>query len=404
VTGVEFDSVLTAQAQEQEQEQAAYTHAACALLTCTMNGQLLQCNDTLLHWIRADAATRPELLHGLFTPASVLFFEMQLRPLLALGRDVEGAFVALRHRDGSSVPVVLNARRSPNAETLELAMLVVREREQYEASLRQSSAEAERALAAMSASAHAQKMQAVGQMAGGIAHEFNNLLAVVRGNITFAQQGVRLALPADAGIAADLHGAVEATDRAVAIVRQLLAFTGRQVARRALLDVNIVVHDAAQLLVPALGRDITWQTRLSEAPWPVYAPADQLQHALTSLVLNARDAVRTRGEPGIVRVTTENVSGSTTQPDRVCITVEDSGTGMTDDVRARAFDPFFTTKDVGQGMGLGLSMVYGTIEALGGHTAIASTPGEGTRVTMTLPRAAAPSSTSAPGTQHRHSG
>jgi signal transduction histidine kinase len=367
-------------------EVGAYAHAACALLTCTTTGQIVRANATLQRWIGADGHDTPGSLFEVFTPASLLFFEMQLRPLLALGRDIDGAFLTLRHRDGPPVPVVLNATRATGSDDIEMAMLIVREREQYEASLRQSTADAERALSAMSASAHAQKMQAVGQMAGGIAHEFNNLLAVVRGNIQFALKGMQQAMPT-APIAADLHSAVEATDRAVLIVRQLLAFTGRQVVRRTVLDVNRTVTDTAQLLVPALGRDITWQTRLAEVPWHVFAAGDQLQHVLTSLVLNARDAVRARGEPGIVRVTTENVSGAAGEPDLVFITVEDSGIGMSADVRARAFDPFFTTKDVGQGMGLGLSMVYGTVEGLGGRTTITSTPGEGTRVTVALPRA-----------------
>jgi signal transduction histidine kinase len=310
--------------------------------------------------------------------------------LLALGRPVEGAFVTLRRRDAAPIPVVLNAVQQPERPVIELAMVIVRERERYEESLRQAAVDAERALTAVSAGAHAQKMQAVGHMAGGIAHEFNNLLAVIRGNLVFAQKAVQQAEPHDASITEDLRGALDATDRAVAIVRQLLAFTGRQVARRAALDLNRVVDDAAQLLIPALGRDVTWQVRLAPAPWPVVAAADQLQLVLTSLVLNARDAVRASGEPGIVRVTTENVPGAVDAPDLVCLTVEDSGVGMSDDIRARAFEPFFTTKGVGQGMGLGLSMVYGTIEAHGGRTTIDSTPGRGTRVTVALPRADAP--------------
>ena len=148
-----------------------------------------------------------------------------------------------------------------------------------------------------------------------------------------------------------------------------------------------VRHAVTTLVVPALGRDVTWQTRLAEDIWPVFAPADQLQHVLTNLVLNARDAVRAGGTPGMVRVSTENVPAADDAPESVKLTIEDSGTGMSEETRARAFDPFFTTKPVGQGMGLGLSMVYGTIESLGGNTAIVSTPGEGTRVIVSLPRA-----------------
>lgn len=365
----------------------AYEHAACGLMSCTPSGQVVRTNATLLRWLGTEHDQRPSSLYDVLTSSSLLFFEMQLRPLLALGRTVDGAFVTLRRAEGDTMPVVLNAVQPPGGSLIELAMITVREREQYEATLRQSQADAESALRAMTASAHGQKMQAVGQMAAGIAHEFNNLLAVVRGNMQFAQQGVRRAAPGEARIMEDLDNALVATDRAVGIVRQLLAFTGRQVVRRTLLDINSVVHDTAQLVTAALGRDVTWQTRLTASPWPVFASADQLQHVLTGLVLNARDAIRATNAPGLITVTTENVTGSSGTPDMVHLLVEDTGAGMSADVVRRAFDPFFTTKPVGEGVGLGLSMVYGIVDALGGHVSIHSTPGEGTRLLVQLPRA-----------------
>ncbi|AMW05759.1 sensor histidine kinase [Gemmatimonas phototrophica] len=364
-----------------------FDDAACGLLTCSSSGQILRINGTLRHWLGIPGESTVSSLFDVLTPASLLFFEMQLRPLLALGRTVDGAFINLRHRDGSQLPVVLNASQPQGSPRMAMAMIVVREREQYEASLRQSRADAEAALAAMAASAHGQKMQAVGQMAAGVAHEFNNLLAVIRGNISFAQQGVTDALSSEQRILEDLESAMTATDRASAIVRQLLAFTGRQVVRRSVVNLNSVVDDSRHLVVTALGRDVTWQTRLAHDLWPVFAPKDQLQHILTNLVLNARDAIRARGEPGLITVTTSNVNGTNDHGDSVRLLVEDTGLGMPDDVRARAFDPFFTTKPVGQGMGLGLSMVYGTIDALGGRTTIDSSAGQGTRITITLPRA-----------------
>lgn len=363
---------------------AAYDHAACALITCTLTGQIVRANDTLLRWTGSREV--PASLFDVFTPASLLFFETQLQPRLALGRDVHGAFLTLRAQ-GQPLPVVLNAARASDSTHVELALLVVREREQYEETLRQSAADAERALAALSESAHAQKMQAVGQMAAGVAHQFSNLLSVIRGNISFAQKIVDERLPDDDNVGEDLYRALGATDKASSIVRELLAFTGRQVVQRRRLDLNDLIRDTAELVVPSLGRDVIWQTRLAEDIWPVFAPADQLQHVITNLVLNARDAVLASGGPGTVRVCTENVPQAANGIDVVQITVEDSGTGMSDDVRARAFDPFFTTKPVGQGMGLGLSMVYGTIEALGGRTWIVSAPGAGTRVIVALPRA-----------------
>jgi signal transduction histidine kinase len=356
-------------------------------MSCTPHGQLVRVNATLRRWLGADDEGLLQSWYDVFTAPGLLFFEMQLRPLLALGRTVDGAFVTLRHRDGSTLPVLLNAQQGEDGVTIELALLMVREREQYEAALRKSQADAEAALAALTASVQGKKMQAVGQMAAGIAHEFNNLLAVVRGNIHFAQQGASESAPYDMRLQDDLTNALTATERAVAIVRQLLAFTGRHIVRRATVDLNEVVRDTAELVTPALGRDITWNTRLEPALWPVFASSDELQHAFTSLVLNARDAIRETGVPGLLTLTTENVPGGTADTDRVRCIVEDTGAGMSAEVLMRAFDPFFTTREPGQGVGLGLSMVYGTVTALGGDVKLESTEGSGTRVILTLPRA-----------------
>lgn len=364
---------------------AAYDHAACALITCTLTGQIVRANGTLLRWTGSHEV--PASLFDVFTPASLLFFETQLQPRLALGREVHGAFLTLRAQGSEPLPVVLNAARATDSTHIELALLVVREREQYEETLRQSAADAERAVSALSESAYAQKMQAVGQMAAGVAHRFSNLIAVIRGNISFAQKSVEERLPDHTHISEDLYRALGASDKAALIVRELLAFTGGQVVQRRRLDLNHLIRDTAELVVPSLGRDVIWQTRLADDLWPVFAPADQLQHVITNLVLNARDAVIANGRPGTVRVCTENLPKATNGTDVVQITVEDSGTGMSDEVRRRAFDPFFTTKPAGHGMGLGLSMVYGTVEALGGRTGIVSAPGAGTRVIVTLPRA-----------------
>lgn len=368
-------------------EQIAYRHAACALLSCTPAGRVTHANATLLRWLGRTEDSAPDSLQELFTRPSLLFFEMHMRPLLALGRTIDGGFLTLHHANGSTIPVVLNACQAVDGDSIEMAMIVVREREQYEQRLLQSREDAERALETLRTSAHGQKMQAVGQMAAGFAHEFNNLLAVIKGNVGFAQDGVRHDPLDPARILDDLTHAMGATDRAAAIVKQLLAFTGREVVVRSMLDLNTIVRDTTPLLVTTLGQDATWQTRLHEALWPVFAPRDQLQLVLTNLVLNARDAVRANGAPGLVSVLTENIGGTSASADLVRLTVEDTGTGMPEAVRTRAFDPFFTTKGVGQGMGLGLSMVYGTIAALGGRSIIDSSEGGGTRVMVELPRA-----------------
>ena len=227
----------------------------------------------LVRWVQHDTSLTGAALHDLLTPASLFFFEIQLRPLLALGRTVDGAFVTLRCRDGQQLPVLLNAVQPAGGDEVHMAMLLVREREEYEASLRQAQHAAEQALVIMAASARAQKMQAVGQMAAGIAHEFNNLLTVVRGNIDFAQQEVRSAMPEATSIGDDLDAALLATDKATDIVQHLLAFTGRQVVTRANVFLNDVVNSASHLFVHAFGRDVSWQTRLEPELWPITASA-----------------------------------------------------------------------------------------------------------------------------------
>lgn len=373
----------------------AYNRAPSGLATYTVDGTLRCANATLARWLGYAPEALAELsMRELLTPAGIVFFETQLRPRLSLQRSVEGAFLTLRRADGSTLPVLVNAIQTPaiSAEipaTIELAMIVVREREQYEATLREAHAKTEAALQAVAAGAYAHKMQAVGQMAAGIAHEFNNLLAVILGNLEFARQDVAEQLPTDTRIADDLRLATQASERAAAIVRQLLAFTGRHIIAREDVDVNAVIDNAAALILPALGRDVNWQTRLAPDLWHVHASTDELQHILTNLVLNARDAVKTTGVPGVITVTTANVQEAEvggSPRDFVRVVVSDTGVGMDEETRQRAIDPFFSTKGVGGGTGLGLSMVHGAVYALGGTVAIASTPSQGTSVTLMLPR------------------
>lgn len=373
----------------------AYNRAPSGLATYAVDGTLRCANATLARWLGYAPEALAELsMRELLTPAGIVFFETQLRPLLSLGRSVEGAFLTLRRADGSTLPVLVNAIQTPAISadvpaTIELAMIVVREREQYEATLREAHAKTEAALQAVAAGAYAHKMQAVGQMAAGIAHEFNNLLAVILGNLEFARQDVAEQLPKDNRIADDLRLATQASERAAAIVRQLLAFTGRHIIAREDVDVNAVIDNAAALIGPALGRDVNWQTRLAPDLWHVHASTDELQLMLTNLVLNARDAVKTTGVPGVITVTTANVQEAEvggSPRDFVRVVVSDTGVGMDEETRQRAIDPFFSTKGVGGGTGLGLSMVHGAVYALGGTVAIASTPGQGSSVTLMLPR------------------
>ena len=365
-----------------------YDRAACGLLRCAVDGTVQLSNQTLRRWLGHPTDHQLADLSDVLSSPSHLFFELHLRPLLALGRTVDGAFVLLRRSDGSVLPVVMNAVQRSDEQTIEFAMLVVREREQYEATLRKAQPDAEQALHAMAASAHAQKMQAVGQMAAGVAHEFNNRLAVMRGNIEFAAADVALTTPGSSSIMDDLGRATAAADRMEGILRQLLAFTGRQLVRVSRLDLNAVVQASAQLVTHALAPDTAWQTHLARDLWPVIAASDQMEQLFISLVLNARDALAASGRTGQITITTQNVpADAINATDRVRLIVRDTGIGMSDEVRARAIDPFFSTKGMATGLGLGLSMAYGSIRAMQGDLDISSTPDVGTAVTVTLPRA-----------------
>jgi PAS domain S-box-containing protein len=234
----------------------------------------------------------------------------------------------------------------------------------------------------------AQKMDAVGQLAGGVAHDFNNLLTAIRGFSDLLARSVDAADPRRKDIAEIL----KATERAAALTRQLLAFSKRQILRLETLDLNGIVVDMAKIIRRLLGESIIVETDLDPALWTVRGDPGQLEQVLLNLALNARDAM-VRG--GRLRIATRN-GDLTTAPagvgvhsaaNFVVIEVRDNGVGMADETRARAFEPFFTTKDPTGRSGLGLATVYGIVTQTGGHISVASTLGEGTTFTIHLPAA-----------------
>ncbi len=236
----------------------------------------------------------------------------------------------------------------------------------------------------------AQKMKAIGQLTGGVAHDFNNLLAVILGNAEILQlrhgEGDQ---PTQAVIRAAIRGA-ELTQR-------LLAFSRKQPLRPQIVDLNSLVSDMSDMLHRTLGAMM--EIRISPAPdlWRALADPGQLENALLNLAINARDAMPGGGK---LTIETSNISfepgGAVAQTDftpgdYVVLAVSDSGTGMPPEVLEQVFDPFFTTKEIGEGSGLGLSMVYGFVKQTGGHITIYSEPGHGTTVKLYLPRATASS-------------
>jgi PAS domain S-box-containing protein len=238
-----------------------------------------------------------------------------------------------------------------------------------------------------------QKMEAVGQLSGGVAHDFNNLLTIVIGNLETAQRQLGgLSGGAASRLKRALDNAMRGAQRAAILTQRLLAFSRQQPLEPKSLDVNQFIAAEVDFLQRSLGETIAVEAVGSAGIWPVEVDAHQLEAALLNLAVNARDAMPNGGKLTIetsnafldqdyCRVNPEVMPGQ-----YVMIAVSDNGTGMTKDVADRAFEPFFSTKGVGQGTGLGLSQVYGFIKQSRGHIKIYSEVGEGTSVKIYLPR------------------
>jgi PAS domain S-box-containing protein len=245
---------------------------------------------------------------------------------------------------------------------------------------------------------HAQKMEAIGQLTGGVAHDFNNLLAIVLGNLDLIDER----LPADSALRSLVRDSLRAAERGAELTGRLLAFARRQPLKPERTDVNRLVAGMTSLLRRTLSGNIRVDTVLAGDIGPVLVDPGQLESALLNLAINARDAMPEGGRLTLrtskLAVTPDSAEqhGRLPPAEYVEILVSDTGSGMPPDVVARAFEPFFTTKRVGQGSGLGLSMVYGFVSQSGGHASIDSAPGAGTRIRLLLPRAAAELETAAP--------
>jgi signal transduction histidine kinase len=230
----------------------------------------------------------------------------------------------------------------------------------------------------------AQKMEAVGRLAGGVAHDFSNLLAVILG---WSDMLVRDLPAGDGRLRESADGIIEAARRAVGVTRQLLTLSRKKLLRPEVLSLNKVVTDLGKLLGRAIGERIELTTRLQDGLWPVLADADQLAQVLINLAVNARDAMP---DGGPLAIETANAELAERPRDLgvpagryVALSVKDGGCGMTDEVRSRIFDPFFTTKETGTG--LGLATVYGIVRQAGGAIRVESKVGQGSTFTVYLP-------------------
>ncbi|MGH7024935.1 MAG: CHASE3 domain-containing protein [Caulobacteraceae bacterium] len=237
----------------------------------------------------------------------------------------------------------------------------------------------------------AQRMEAMGQLTGGVAHDFNNLLQVIRGNLELLQTDVG----ENPAAARRLDNAIHGADRAAQLTRQLLAFARRQPLAAEVINLAALIGDMSDILRRTLGETIEVTTTVAPDLWNALADPAQMESAILNLAINARDAMPGGGRLTIEAVNTRleakdlEAADGAAPGDYVEVKVSDTGEGMTPATRERAFEPFFTTKSGGKGSGLGLSMVYGFVRQSNGHIRLESEPGHGTRVSLCLPRSLA---------------
>lgn len=250
----------------------------------------------------------------------------------------------------------------------------------------------------------AQKMDAIGRLAGGVAHDFNNALTAIQGHCELLLMQKRL----EPSMREDIAEIVKAAGYAASLTRQLLAFSRRQFLSPKVLDLNHTAEGVARILRRTLGAPVRLELKLAPALGAVVADPGQMEQVLMNLALNARDAMP---EGGVVTIATEEVDiddetaleGLRGKPGRyVALSVTDTGHGMDEATLSHLFEPFFTTKEKGKGTGLGLSTVYGIVRQSGGDVAVESAPGRGTRFTVYLPRTDGRPESAAPATDALH--
>lgn len=296
---------------------------------------------------------------------------------MAASDRFEGIEVTWKRKDGTPITAELSGRtvrdEKGRIQYFEVHAEDVTERRVVEQQLRQ-----------------AQKMEAIGRLAGGLAHDFNNLLTVILGESEMAleEAGGR------GGLEESLREIRKAGRRAVALTRQLLAFSRRQILEAEVFSLNDLVADAEKMLRRLIEENIRLETRLEGGLGVVEADRGQIEQVLMNLAVNARDAMP---DGGTLTIETANATLDETNVmpgigatpgEYVLLSVTDTGVGMTDEVKAQIFEPFFTTKEKGTGTGLGLATCYGIVKQAGGYIAADSNPGIGTTMSVYLPRAA----------------
>ncbi|MFN7971936.1 MAG: PAS domain S-box protein [Acidobacteriota bacterium] len=344
---------------------AVFETSPAAIVVIDMDARVKLWNpaaERIFGWLAEETLGGP----APHVPEESLPFVMDL---VTSGASVRGRSVWRRRRDGSAIEVLLSTaplRDGAGSLVGSVGILLdLSEQRQLEHQLLES-----------------QKMEAIGRLAGGVAHDFNNMLAAITGFASIIEAD----LPAGDPIRADLSQIQKAADRAGALTRQLLAFSRRQVMELEILDPAALLAELAPMLRRLIGDDVHLATHVDGNAGSVRADRGQLEQVILNLVVNARDAMPRGGQLSI----DVGRSAPPTPVDGeasafVIISVADTGTGMAPDVMSNVFEPFYTTKDKGKGTGLGLSTVYGIVRQIGGYVTVESEVGRGSAFRVHLP-------------------
>lgn len=379
----QFDEAFEGRRRAEEAERIArerfesiFDNAVFGLFVARLDGTFLQVNVALAEMLGHESR---EALMGVGLPA-VHADPRQWEDIMREAHDVghmETRDLEWVRADQTPITVRINGKviEGPDGDPVfEVIVRDVTDEKRTEDELRQT-----------------QKMDAIGQLAGGIAHDFNNLLTVIGGNVELLEDDLEDADP----LRSDLSQIAKATRRATSLTRRLLMFSRRGKRGEGALDVQEVVPELEQMLVPLIGETVTLTTDLGSDPLPVAIDAGELEQILLNLVLNARDAMP-RG--GTISVTARIASCEETADSEACpdgdddgvfLSVSDTGVGMDAATQHRIFEPFYTTKPMGKGTGLGLSTVYGIVRRARGVIRVVSAPDQGTSIEIWLPLSSA---------------
>ena len=361
---------------------ARFEHSPIPLYTMDSQDVLTGVSDswlTLLGYTRQEVIGRP--VSDFWAPGDRSTLDTDRARLWAAGevRDLERRFLT---RDGAVIEAIISSRLEQRGglSWVLSALTDVTSRRQTEAALRASEERLHQA----------QKMEAVGQLTGGIAHDFNNMLQGIGGSLELMDR--RIAQGRTQDLERYIAAARQAVERAAGLTHRMLAFARRQSLQPRAVEPDALVRGMEALIRSTLGPEIRLDLRLRDGVWAAMCDPNQLESALLNIAINARDAMPEGGTLTITTVDRHLTERDVADQDGVMagdyveMIVTDTGSGMPDDILARAFEPFFTTKPLGQGTGLGLSQIYGFVQQSGGFVRLESKPGSGTTVRLLLPR------------------